>query len=74
MLELIYRTAGEIAPVIFQNVKPDVQVDDEVLSFSLSYSLGGLNGLLIKWVEEGMKMSSEQIKSILEGALRIAMI
>lgn len=74
MLEIIYRTAGEIAPVIFQTVKPDVQLDVEVLSFSLSYSLGGLNGMLIRWVEEGMKMSSEQVKTILEGALRIAMI
>lgn len=74
MLDLIHSTAGEIAPVIFQIVKPDVQVDAEVLSFSLSYSLGGLNGILIKWIEEGMMVSPEQIKTILEGALRIAKI
>lgn len=74
MLEIIYRISGEIAPVVFQKVKPDMKLDDMTLSYSLSYSLGGLNGMLIRWVEEGMKLSSEQIKSILEDALQIAMI
>ena len=74
MLEIIYRLSGEIAPVIFQKVKPDMKLDDLTLSYSLSYSLGGLNGMLIRWVEEGMRLSSEQIKSILEGTLQIAVI
>lgn len=74
MLELIYRISGEIAPVVFQDVKPDMKLDDMTLSYLLSYSLGGLNGLLIRWVDEGMKLSSEQIKTILEGALQIAVI
>jgi AcrR family transcriptional regulator len=74
MLEIIHGTAKDIAPVIFQIVMPDVRIDATVLSFSLAYSLGGLNGILIRWIEGGMEMSSDQLKTILEGALRIAMI
>lgn len=74
MIEIIYRISGKTAPVVFQKVKPDMKLDDLTLSYSLSYSLGGLNGMLIRWVEEGMKLSSEQVKTILDGALYIAVI
>jgi hypothetical protein len=59
MLEIIHGTAKDIAPVIFQIVMPDVRIDATVLSFSLAYSLGGLNGILIRWIEGGMEMSSD---------------
>jgi len=74
MLEIIYRISGEIAPVVFEKVKPDMKIDDMTRSYLLSYSLGGLNGMLIRWVEEGMELSSEQVKTILDRALRIAVI
>lgn len=74
MLERIYHISGEIAPAVFQKVKPDIELNDMTRSYCLSYSLGGLNGMLIKWVDDGMKLSSEQIKTILDGALHIALI
>ncbi len=74
MLEIIYRISGEIAPVVFEKVKPDMKIDDMTRAYLLSYSLGGLNGMLIRWVEEGMELSSEQVKTILDRALRIAVI
>jgi len=74
MLEIIYRISGEIAPAVFQKVKPDIELNVMTRSYCLSYSLGGLNGMLIRWVEDGMKLSPEQIKSILDGTLHIALI
>lgn len=74
MLDIIYRISGDIAPVVFQIVKPDMELEDMERSYSLSYSLGGLNGMLIRWVEDGMKLTSGQIKAILNGALHIALI
>lgn len=74
MLDIIYRIVGEMAPIIFNKIKPELDFDDETLSFTLSYSLGGLNGMLIRWVEDDMKMPSEQVKTILEGVFCIATI
>lgn len=74
MLDIIYRISKDIAPVVFHKVKPDMELEDMALSYSLSYSLGGLNGMLIRWVEDGMTISSGQIKAILNDALRIALI
>ncbi|WMJ90342.1 TetR/AcrR family transcriptional regulator [Anaerocolumna sp. MB42-C2] len=74
MLDLIYRIEGEMAPLLFRKVKPEVNLDDETLLLLLAYSLGGLNGMLIQWVEAGMKMSSDQLKTHLDRALRIALI
>lgn len=72
MLEVIYRTAREMAPAVFKMVKPDTQPNVDVLSFALSYSLGGLNGMLIEWVEDGMRLSSDQLATILNQTLQIA--
>ena len=74
LLDIIYRISGDLAPVVFQKVKPDMELEGMALSYSLYYSLGGLNGMLIRWVEEGMKLSSGQIKAILSDTLRIALI
>lgn len=74
LLDIIYRISGDLAPVVFQKVKPDMELEGMALSYSLSYSFGGLNGMLIRWVEEGMKLSSGQIKAILSDTLRIALI
>ena len=74
MLDIIYRISGDIAPVVFLNVKPDMGLEDMARSYSLSYSLGGLNGMLIRWGEDGMKLTSGQIKAILNGAHHIALI
>ena len=74
MLDIIYRTAEGMARSILQRIKPQVQMENETLSFSLAYSIGGMNGILIKWVQDGMKTTPEQIKVILEKALLTAMI
>lgn len=72
MLEVIYNTAREMAPSVFKTVKPNTQLDVDALSFALSYSLGGLNGMLIQWVEDGMRLSSDQLVAILKQTLKIA--
>lgn len=72
MLEVINSTAREMAPAVFEMVKPNMQSNVDVLSFALSYSLGGLNGMLIKWVEDGMRLSSDQLATILKQTLHIA--
>lgn len=74
MIGIIYHTVEKIAPVIFCRVKPEVDFDDETLAFSLAYSLGGLNGMLTQWVEDDMKLSTTQLKTILEGVFHVATI
>ena len=73
LIELMYSTASEMAPIVFQMVKPNIKAEADLLSFAMSYSLGGLNGMLIQWVEDGMKLSSDQLATILEQTLQIAL-
>lgn len=72
MIGVIYSTSSEMAPIVFQMVKPNIKMEADLLSFALSYSLGGLNGMLIQWVEGGMKLSSDQLATILEQTLQMA--
>lgn len=72
LLDMLNRTVENAALSVFQIVKPNIETNDTVLAFALSYSIGGLNGMLKKWVEDNMKLSSEQLTNILEETLNIA--
>ena len=72
LLGMLYQTAGEVAPSVFQIANPDNHTDYSVLAFALSYSLGGLNGMLIRWAEDGMKISPDELTSVLKQTLNIA--
>lgn len=72
LLDMFNSIVGKAAPTVFQIVKPEIRTNDTVLAFALSYSIGGLNGMLKKWVEEDMNLSPEQLTSIMEQALSIA--
>lgn len=72
LLDMLNSSAGNAALSVFQIVKPDIETNDTVLAFALSYSIGGLNGMLKRWIEENMTLSPEQLTDILEQALHIA--
>lgn len=72
LFDMLNSTVGNAALSVFQIVKPNIETNDTVLEFALSYSIGGLNGMLEKWVENNMMLSPAQLTDILEKALNIA--
>lgn len=52
-----YRNAGNIFPAVVK--AGESKNNTEILPYLLSYSIGGMNGLLIKWVESGMSIPSD---------------
>lgn len=74
LLDTLYNIANKVAPSIFQIVKPTIKSNEKILEFALSYSIGGLNGMLIRWVEDDMKLSPEELTNILKQTLKIAAV
>lgn len=72
LLDILYKTVRDRAPSVFHMVKPGIQANETVLAFALSYSLGGLNGMLIQWVEDDMCIPPNQMAAILKQTLKIA--
>lgn len=74
LLDLLYHMTENMAPVVFHKIKPQVSIDEETLSFLMSYSLGGLNAMLIRWVEKDMQTAPQQMGQIMEKAFQIAVL
>lgn len=72
LLDTLYNMAKKVAPSIFQIVKPTIKSNEKILEFALSYSIGGLYGMLIRWVEGDMKPSPEELTDILKQTINIA--
>ncbi len=74
LLDTLYNMAEKVAPSILQIVKPTIKSNEKILKFALSYSIGGLNGMLIRWVEDNMNLSPEELKVILKQTINMAAI
>lgn len=60
LFDYVYRKAYSNADSIFPAVvtAEELENNSEILPYLLSYSIGGMNGMLTKWVESGMKIPS----------------
>lgn len=70
LLRRVFERSCRYAPQMFELVRSKEAADANarLLPYLLAYSLGGMHGMLLKWVEEGMKVpSSELITALKEG-------
>lgn len=74
LLDELYNISMKVAPSIFRIVKPTIKTDEKLLEFALSYSIGGLNGMLIHWVNDDMTFSPKEMTDILKQTIDIAAI
>lgn len=75
-IHFLYQATEEIAPSIFRIMKSETPLaqNEELLSYALTYSLGGLNNLLIRWCRDGMKKQPEELAEMLSLALQVAIL
>jgi len=46
--------------------------DPEALSYAMAYSAGGLFSLLLRWAENGMEKTPEEMMALVEKAMKQA--
>lgn len=68
MLQFIMNQYSELFPEVFQMVKGNHPLADniEALSYAMAFSAGGLLSILLKWAEDGMDKTPEEIMQLME--------
>ena len=74
LLPMIAQQYGRYFPEVFRLVKADHPLahDPEALSYAMAYSAGGLFSLLLRWAENGMEKTPEEMMALVEKAIKQA--
>jgi len=66
LFEIPYKRAGEI----FRFIHGKSGIPETHLPLILAYSTGGMNGMLLKWIEGGMTVSADGLIAILQNSFK----
>ncbi len=68
MLPFMMNQYTRLFPKVFQMQKGDhpLSHDEEALSYAMAFSAGGLLSILLKWAEDGMDKTPEEIMKLME--------
>jgi len=67
LFEIPYKRAG----AIFHFIHPRGGIPETRLHFILAYSVGGMNGMLLKWLESGMTVPADELIAILKESFKL---
>lgn len=76
LLHVLFEGAYKYSAEIFMQVRSQelIQEYSVPLPYLLAYSVGGIHSMLIKWIENGMEISSHELIDSLKTAFRSAEI
>jgi len=68
MLAFMMNQYSRLFPEVFQIVKGNHSLahNTEALSYAMAFSAGGLLSILLKWAEDGMDKTPEEIMQLME--------
>lgn len=66
LIHYLFEISYNRADAIFHSVHKESDIPKTHLPFILAYSLGGINGMLLKWIESGMTVSVDELIAILK--------
>jgi AcrR family transcriptional regulator len=68
MLSFMMNQYTRLFPKVFQLVKADHPLahNEEALSYAMAFSAGGLLSILLKWAEDGMDKTAEELMQLME--------
>lgn len=68
LIHRLFEISYNNADAIFHYIHEESDIPKTHLPFILAYSLGGINGMLLKWIESGMAVSADELIAILKNS------
>ncbi len=68
LIHRLFEISYNSADAIFHSIQKESDISKAHLPFILAYSLGGINGMLLKWIESGMTVSEDELIAILKNS------